>query len=88
MVEGDLFQLVIRDWNVEAVTEVTNGFNIHLLDVVGNVLAFTGITQTITFHCLGQDHGWTTLGLLGFIERGVNFHRIVTTAVQAPDVIV
>ncbi|VAL71315.1 Uncharacterised protein [Enterobacter kobei] len=55
---------------------------------MSDVFTFCGITHAVTFDGVGQDHSRFTFGFTRFFQCSVNFLRIVTTAVQRPDLLV
>jgi hypothetical protein len=55
---------------------------------VSDVFTFCGITHAVTFDGVGQDYSRFTFGFLRFFQCSVDFLRIVTTAVQGPDLLV
>ena len=89
--EGDVrqfFYLLIGHWNVETVADITHAVHVHFLNLVSDVFTFCGITHAVTFDGVGQDHSRFTFGFTRFFQCSVNFLRIVTTAVQSPDLLV
>ena len=89
--EGDVrqfFYLLIGHWNVETVADITHAVHVHFLNLVSDVFTFCGITHAVTFDGVGQDHSRFTFGFTRFFQCSVNFLRIVTTAVQRPDLLV
>jgi hypothetical protein len=55
---------------------------------VSDVFTFSGIAHAITFNGMGQDNGRFAFGFLRFFQCSKDFLRIVTTAVQGPDLLV
>ena len=82
------FEIGIRHRHIETIADVANTVHVHFLNLVRDVLTFSGIAHTITFNGMRQDHGRLTFGLLRFLQCSVDFLRIVTTAVQSPDLLV
>ena len=83
-----VFQLLVGDRQAETIAQVTHRAQIHLLDLVSDVLAFGRFAHAITLDGLGQDDGRLALGRCGLGEGGEQFARIVTTAVQGEDLLV
>ena len=74
--------LLVGDLNAEAVAELFERLHVHFLGLVGNVLAFAGLTHAVTFDGFGQDYSWAAVGVVyGFIISSINFVRVVTAAV-------
>ena len=81
--------LLVGYLNAEAVAELFERLHVHFFGLVGNVLAFAGLTHAVTFDGFGQDYSRTAVGVVyGFIISGINFVRVVAAAVQGPDFVV
>src|SRR5690606_32539201 len=86
-VEGQFFQLVVADRNAEGVPEFAQALGIHLLGVVGDVLALAG-PGAVALDGLGQDDaGLTLVGGRGVVGS-VHLVGIVAAAVELPDFLV
>ncbi|MNV27224.1 hypothetical protein D3C71_1183650 [compost metagenome] len=83
-----VFQLVVTDRQLKPVTERTHGIGAHFLELVIDVLAFTGLAHAEAFHRLGQDHARPDVAGDGLRVGGVNLLRIVTAAGQCPDLVI
>src|ERR1700679_14593 len=86
--ERETRDLLVRDRNVEPVADRSQIFLAELFLLVCDVQAFRGLAEPETLHGFREDHGGSALvgdrGLVG----GIHLHRIVTAAIQAPDLIV
>src|SRR5450830_1564124 len=86
--ERDLGQLVIRNWDVEAVAHFADGFVVELLGLVRRVARLARLAHAVALDGLHQQHGRLALRFLRDLEGGVDFVRVVAAARQAPDVVV
>ena len=87
-VERRVRDLVVRDRDVEPVAERLERILAHLLLLVGDVLAFARFPHSVAFHRLCEDDG-RLAGVLGrFGVCRIDLVRVVSAAVQAPDVLV
>ncbi len=84
----DLGQLVVGDRNLEAVAELLQRLERHLLLLVGDVLALAHRAHAVALDGLRQDHRRLPLVLHRGRVGGVHLVRIVAAAVQAPDLLV
>jgi hypothetical protein len=87
-VERDRVQILVRDRDVEPVAEGSQRVEIHLLLLVRDVLAFTGLAEAEAFHRLGEDNGRLPRVARRRIVRRVNLAVIVAATIQAPDLLV
>ena len=80
--------LLVGDIEVEAVAEGEQRLGVHLLLLVGDVLALAGLAHSVALDRLGQDHcrlaGVLGCGLVG----GMDLLRVVAAAVEGPDLVV
>ena len=89
--EGDVrqfFEIGIGNRHVETIADVTNAVHVHFLNLMGDVLTFSGVTHAVTFNGMGEDYGRFAFGFLRFFQCSVNFLRIVAAAVQGPNLLV
>ena len=89
--EGDVrqvFNLLIGHRNVETVADITHAVHVHFLNLVSDVFTFSGVTHAVTFDGMGEDYSCFAFGFLRFFQCSVNFLRIVTTAVQRPNLLI
>ena len=70
-------QFFVRNGNPKARTEHAQFFVVQLFLLVGNVLAFTGFTQTVAFDCLGENDRRSAFVIEGGAIGCVHFNRIV-----------
>src|SRR5215218_1555566 len=86
--EGDLLELLVGQRQAEAVAELLQVRLAHLLLLVGDVLALTGLAHAVALDGLGEDDG----GLAPVRHRrgvsGVDLLRVVAAAGQGPDLVV
>ncbi|AIW88360.1 hypothetical protein bwei_5856 [Bacillus mycoides] len=83
-----LFDVSVRNWNVESVSDVSNTVHVHLLNLVSDVLTFSSVTHTVTLDSVSQDNSSLTLSFLSLLESSVDLLWVVTTSVQSPDLFV
>src|SRR5260221_221271 len=86
LVVGQLGELVVGDRDVEAVAELLERLDGHLLLLVGDVLAFAHGAHAVALHGLREDYRGLALVLHRRRVRRVHLVRIVAAAVQAPHV--
>src|SRR5690606_38388258 len=86
-VVGQFFQLVVADRNAEGVAEFAQALGIHLLGVVGDVLALAG-AGAVALDGLGQDDAGLTLVGGGSVVGSVHLVGVVAAAVELPDFLV
>ena len=55
---------------------------------MGDIFPFSGITHAVTLNRLAQDHRWLAFMLDRIRISGIDFVRVVASAIQAPDVLV
>ena len=72
----------------EAVAEFAQGFEPHLLLLMGDVLAFAGLAHAVSLHGLGENDRRLAGMLHGGGIRGIDLDRIGAAAPQRPDLIV
>ena len=82
------FDISIGNRHVETIADVANAVHVHFLNLVSDVFTFSGVTHAVTFNGMGEDYGGFAFGFLCFFQRSVDFLRIVTAAVQGPDLLV
>src|SRR6267143_1199198 len=87
-VEGDLLQIFVLDREVEAVAEGADQVRLHLLRLVGDVLAFHRLAHPEALHRLGEDHARVAAVLGRGLVGGEHLHRIVAAAGERPDLLV
>ena len=87
-VERQLFQLVVRDRDVELVAHLANRGDVDLLQLVRRVLRLALLAEPVAFDRLGQDDRRLPLVLNRRGIRSVDLVRIVSAPIQAPDVLV
>ncbi|EBA08345.1 hypothetical protein SSE37_16073 [Sagittula stellata E-37] len=83
-----LRQFLVSHRNAEAVPHRLELVHLHLLLLVGGVLALAGSAHAVALDGLDQQNGRLALGLGGAQEGVVDLLRIVTAAAQRPDLIV
>ena len=76
-VEGGLADFGVGDGNAEAGAEGPQLLFVHLLLLVGDVLAFTSFAETVALDGAGQDDGRRALVLGGGLVGVVDLDRIV-----------
>ncbi len=72
--------------NVEAIAKFAHGLGIELLQLMSRVLALTDLAHAVALDRLGQDHGRLAEVATGGRVRGVDLVRIMSAAIQAPDI--
>ena len=82
------FDIRIGNRHIETIADIANAVHVHFLHLVSDVFTFSGIAHAIPFNGMGQDNGRFAFGLLRFFQCSKDFLRIVTTAVQSPDLLV
>ena len=87
-VVGRLGNLVVGHRDLEAVAECLDRLLAHLLLLVRDVLPFPGLAHAVALDGLGEDDGGLTLVLHCRGVRRINLLRVVTAAVEPPDVII
>ena len=87
-VKRHLLELVIGDRHLEAVAECLDRGGAHLLLLMGDVLALARLAHAVALHGLRQDHRGLAHVLHRRRIRRVDLVRIVSAAVQAPDIVV
>ena len=85
---GHFVKLVVRHRNVEAIAKAPDGLGRHLLLLVRDVLRFAGLAHPVALDRLGQDHRRLALVIHGRVVRVVDLERVMTAAVELPDVLV
>ncbi len=86
--ERQLLEIGVRDGDLEAVAELAQILETHLLLLMGDHLAFAGLAHAVALDGLGQDDGRLALVLDRRLVRGVDLHRIMPAARQRPDLLV
>ena len=87
-VKRQISQLLIRNWNVEAIAEGLDVLVRHFFRLVRGVLSFRAFAHAITLDGFGQNHCRLTGVRSSFVESRINLVRIVTATVQAPDLLI
>src|SRR3984893_1333393 len=86
--ERDLLELLVRHRNGETIAEFAQRLEPHLLLLVGDVLAFAGLTHAVALDGLGENHSRLAGMLHGCCIGGVDLDRVVTAATKHPDIVV
>ena len=73
---------------MKAIAENLQVVVVELLLLVRDVLAFAGLAHAEAFDGLRENHGRPPFVMHGLVVRGIDLHRVVTAAVQMPDVLV
>ena len=87
LVEGQLLQVLVVDWNIEAVAEQLEAVDIHLLGVVCGVLALAG-TGAVALDGLGQNYTGLARVVHRLVVSRIYLVGVVATAVELPDLFV
>ena len=83
----ELGQLLVRDWDIEAIPEVTEFVIVELLLLVSNIHTFTRGTQAVTFDCLCQYDSRRSVMIDRSLINGVDFSRVVSSYAKFPQII-
>ena len=86
--ERDLADLLVGDVELEPVAESTQGLLVHLLLLVGDVLALAGLAHPVALDRLREDHGRPPGRALRRRVRGIDLPSVVAAAVERPDLLV
>ena len=89
--EGDerqLFELVVCQRHLEAVAELLQRLQRHLLGLMADHLAFAGRAHAVALDGLGEDEARLAFVLAGGLIGGVDLLRIMAAARQLPDLLV
>ena len=80
--------LLVGEVELEAVAERQQRVVVHLLLLVGDVLALAGLAHPVALDRLGEDHRRLARVLDGRRVGGVDLARVVAAAVEQPDLLV
>ena len=83
--DGALRASLVAQRHVEAVAEGEQRLLVHLLRLVGDVLALAGAAHAVALDGLGEDHRGLALVVHGGVVGGVDLARAVAAAVERPD---
>ncbi len=87
-VERNLVQVLVRDRDIEPVSESSQFVEVHFLLLVRDVLALPGLAEAETFHRLRKDDGRLPRVPRGRIVGRIDLAMIVAAAIQTPDLLV
>ncbi|MNF36617.1 hypothetical protein D3C84_175160 [compost metagenome] len=84
-IETQLRDVLIRQRQMEAVTEGQQGSDIELFRLVRSHSRLAGGADAKAFLGLGQNHAWAALAGLGGGKGGVEFAQVVPAALEGVD---
>ena len=88
LVERDVADLLVGQLELEAVAEGQQRRLVHLLLLMGDVLALAGLAHPVALDRLGQDHGRRAVVLGRGLVGGVDLALVEPAAVERPDLLV
>ena len=80
---GHIFKVFVAQRHIEAITEVLKLIKAELLNLVGGIFGFTGVTHAVALDRFCQNYSWLPPVIHRGVVRGINLVRVMTTSIKA-----